>query len=331
MSSTTESRPAPGALRTALNPDRRKIIYGFVAAICLFILGDILKPGFASSSGIQQILQISSFVGIVAAGQTFVILVGGIDLSVPWVLNAAAIILVAQANGSNGGLAVAIVLALLFGLACGIVNGLGIVLLGVPAVVMTLGMNGIIEGLSLGVTHGLTCGGCTKPAPTSLVNLMSGKTLGIDTSLLIWLVIIVVVTFVLSFTTFGRRIYAVGNSQRVSRLAGVNVKLVTVALYALSGLFAAIAGIALCGFGGGATIGMGDPYLFQSIAAVVIGGTYILGGRGSYLGTVAGAIVLTTLVSVLLAQNAPDYARDIVYGVVILAILLLYGRQKGEA
>jgi ribose transport system permease protein len=109
------------------------------------------------------------------------------------------------------------------------------------------------------------------------------------------------------------------------------VKLVTVALYALSGLFAAMAGIALCGFGGGATIGMGDPYLFQSIAAVVIGGTYILGGRGSYLGTVAGAIVLTALVSVLLAQNAPDYARDIVYGVVILAILLLYGRQKGEA
>jgi ribose transport system permease protein len=331
MSSTAESPRAPGALRTALNPDRRKIVYGFAAAIALFVIGDILTPGFASASGIQQILQVSSFVGLVAAGQTFVILIGGIDLSVPWVLNAAAIVMVAVANGSDGKLAIGIVVALAFGVLCGVVNGLGISLLGVPAVVMTLGMNGIIQGLSLGVTHGLSCCGCTKPPPTALITAMTGKTLGIDTSLLIWVVVIVIVSLTLSFTTFGRRVYAVGNSERVSHLAGVNVKLVTIALYALSGLFAAIAGVALAGFGGGATIGMGDPYLFQSIAAVVIGGTYILGGRGHYLGTVAGAIVLTALVSVLLAQNAPDYARDIVYGVVILVILLVYGRQRGEA
>ncbi len=330
MSSTTQSPPTPGALRTALNPDRRKIIYGFAAAIALFVIGDILTPGFASASGIQQILQVSSFVGLVAAGQTFVILIGGIDLSVPWVLNGAAILMVAVANGSDSRLAIGIVAALAFGVVCGVVNGMGIALVGVPAVVMTLGMNGIIQGLGLGVTHGLTCGGCTKPPPTALINAMTGKTLGIDTSLLIWLVVIVIVSITLSFTTFGRRVYAVGNSERVSRLAGVNVKLVTIALYALSGLFAAIAGVALAGFAGGATIGMGDPFLFQSIAAVVIGGTYILGGRGHYLGTVAGAIVLTTLVSVLLAQNAPDYARDIVYGVVILAILLVYGRQRAE-
>lgn len=331
MSTTSESRPGPGALRTALNADRRKIIYGFIAAIALFVIGEIVKPGFASASGIQQILQISSFVGLVAAGQTFVILIGGIDLSVPWVLNAAAIVLVSQSAGSNGKLAIGIVLALALGLACGIVNGLGIALLGIPAVVMTLGMNGIVEGLALGVTHGLSCGGCLKPAPTALSNAMTGKTLGIDTSLLIWLGVIIVVTFVLSFTTFGRRTYAVGNSVRVSYLAGVNVKAVTIALYAISGLFAAAAGVALAGFGGSATLGMGDPFLFQSIAAAVIGGTYILGGRGHYLGTVAGAIVLTTLLSVLLAKSAPDYARDIVYGVVILAILLLYGRQRSEA
>ena len=269
--------------------------------------------------------------GLVAAGQTFVILVGGIDLSVPWVLNAAAIVMIAQASGSNGQLWLGIVVALAIGLAFGVVNGLGIALLGVPAVVMTLGMNGIAQGLSLGVTHGLTCSGCTKPPPMTLVNLMTGKTGGIYTSLLIWLAVIALVTFVLSFTTFGRRVYAVGNSQRVSHLAGVNVKVVTVALYGLSGVFAAMAGVALAGFGGGATVGMGDPYLFQSIAAVVIGGTYILGGRGHYLGTVAGAIVLTTLVSVLLATNAPNYARDIVYGVVILVILLLYGRGRSEA
>ena len=330
MSSTTQTPPAPSQLRTALNPDRRRIIYGFVAAIAVIVIGDIVKPGFASASGIQQILEVSSFVGIVAAGQTFVILIGGIDLSVPWVLNGAAILMVAVANGSDSRLAIGIAAGVAFGVCCGLVNGAGIALLGVPPVVMTLGMNGIIQGLALGVTHGLTCGGCTKPPPTALINTMTGKTLGIDTSLLIWVVVIVIVSFTLAFTTFGRRVYAVGNSARVSHLAGVNVKFVTIALYVLSGLFAAIAGIALAGFGGGATIGMGDPYLFQSIAAVVIGGTYILGGRGNYLGTVAGAIVLTALVSVLLASNAPNYARDIVYGVVILVILLVYGRQRAE-
>ncbi|MGH7212085.1 MAG: ABC transporter permease, partial [Acetobacteraceae bacterium] len=122
----------------------------------------------------------------------------------------------------------------------------------------------------------------------------------------------------------------VGNSARVSYLAGLPVGIVTVSLYALSGVFAALAGIMLAGFGGQASLGMGDPYLFQSIAAVVIGGVYILGGRGSYVGAVAGSIVLVTLVSVLLAMNMPDYGRSIVYGVIILGLLLLYGREEEE-
>jgi ribose transport system permease protein len=313
-----------------LTPDRRKVLYGFAAAVALFIIGEIVKPGFASLTGIQEVLQIASFVGLVAAGQTFVILVGGIDLSVPWVLNTAAIVLVFVAQGGNGRVLPAVLLALAFGLVCGTVNGVGIAVLGIPAVVMTLGMNGIVQGLALGATHGLTCRGCVSPAPTTLQNLVNGHVLGINASLLVWLAVILIVTFALSYTTFGRRVYAVGNSERASYLAGVNTRLVTVALYALSGLFAALAGIALTGFGGSATLGMGDPYLFQSIAAVVIGGTYILGGRGHYTGTVAGAIVLTALISVLLAKNAPDYARDIVYGVVILVILLFYGRQSEE-
>jgi ribose transport system permease protein len=314
-----------------LTPDRRKILYGFGAAVALFVIGQLLKPGFASATGIQEVLQIASFVGLVAAGQTFVILVGGIDLSVPWVLNSAAILLVSVAQGSDGKVLPAVLAALALGLVVGLVNGVGVAVLGVPAVVMTLGMNGIVQGLALGATHGLTCRGCVTPAPKALQDAINGHVLGIDASLIVWLVVIALVGCVLSFTTFGRRVYAVGNSARVSYLAGINVRLMTVALYGLSGLFAALAGIALTGFGGSATLGMGDPYLFQSIAAVVIGGTYILGGRGHYLGTVAGAIVLTALISVLLAKNAPDYARDIVYGVVILVILLFYGRQREEA
>src|SRR6185437_6695352 len=115
-----------------------------------------------------------------------------------------------------------------------------------------------------------------------------------------------------------------------SYLAGVSVTATTIALYTLSGLFSALSGIMLVGFGGQASLGMGDPYLFQSIAAVVIGGVYVLGGRGHYLGTAAGAVTLVALVSVLLAMNMPDYGRNIIYGIVILVLLLLYGREEKE-
>ena len=146
--------------------------------------------------------------------------------------------------------------------------------------------------------------------------------------LYLWLAVILLVSFVLSFTVFGRTTYAVGTNARASYLAGLNVSAVTVTLYALSGLFSALAGIMLVGFGGQASLGMGDPYLFQSIAAVVIGGVYILGGRGHYLGTAAGAVTLVTLVSVLLTMNMPEYGRSITYGVIILLLLLLYGREE---
>ncbi len=112
--------------------------------------------------------------------------------------------------------------------------------------------------------------------------------------------------------------------------SGINVRLITVVLYMLSGLFAALAGITLAAYGGQASLGMGDPYLFQSIAAVVIGGVSILGGRGHYLGTAAGSITLVALVSLLLAENMPDWGRDVFYGCAILGILLLYGREKRE-
>jgi ribose transport system permease protein len=159
-------------------------------------------------------------------------------------------------------------------------------------------------------------------------DVVSTKLAGIPSGLFLWLGIALLITFVLSYTTFGRRVYAIGNNPDASYLAGVNVKLVTVVLYMLSGMFAALAGITLAAYGGQASLGMGDPYLFQSIAAVVIGGVSILGGRGNYLGSVAGSITLVALVSLLLAESMPDWGRQVVYGGAILVILLLYGREK---
>ena len=317
-------------LRT-LTPDRRRTAYAFGVAILLFAVGAIVQPGFAEWSSIQAVLTVASFVGFVAAGQMFVVLIAGIDLSVPWVLNASAILLVTSSLGQDDRTLWAVTLALGLGLGVGLINGLGISLLSVPAVVMTLGMNGIMEGLTLGLSNGFTCDACSSSAPPAVRGAVVSRLFGITADLYLWVGIILLVSFVLSFTTFGRRIYAVGNNLRASYLAGINVRATTVILYMLSGMFAAFTGIALVGYGGSPSLGIGDPYLFQSIAAVVIGGVYITGGRGHYLGVAAGSISLAVLISVLQAMNMPEYGRSIVYGVVVLLVLLLYGRERREA
>jgi ribose transport system permease protein len=299
--------------------------------VLVFAIGAALHPGFASAGSIKAILLTASFVGFVAAGQTFVVLVGGIDLSVPWVLNGAAILLVTTSLGKDSRTWWSVLVTLGMGLAVGLCNGVAVAFLAVPAVVITLAMNGVAQGLTLGLSKGLTCQSCASYAPSAVRNVVSSKIVGIPAGLFLWLGIALLITFVLSYTTFGRRVYAIGNNAHASYLAGVNVRLVTVVLYMLSGMFAALAGITLAAYGGQASLGMGDPYLFQSIAAVVIGGVSILGGRGNYLGTVAGSVTLVALVSLLLAESMPDWGRQVVYGVAILVILLLYGREKRAA
>ena len=160
----------------------------------------------------------------------------------------------------------------------------------VPAVVITLAMNGVAQGLTLGLSKGLTCSSCASYTPKVVTDAVTSKAFGVPSGLFLWLGVVLLITFLLSYTTFGRRVYSIGNNPQASFLAGINVRLITVVLYMLSGLFAALAGITLAAYGGQASLGMGDPYLFQSIAAVVIGGVSILGGRGHYLGTAAGSI-----------------------------------------
>ncbi|HSU07174.1 MAG TPA: ABC transporter permease [Acetobacteraceae bacterium] len=313
-----------------IDRDQRRVLYAAAAAVLLFVAGELVRPGFASGQGIESVLVVASFVGFVAAGQMFVVLIGGIDLSVPWVLNAAAIVMVTTTGGADSRLVLGLAATLGMGALVGLISGIGVAAFGVPAVVMTLAMNGIMEGLTLGLSSGLTCHSCASYAPPLIQAAVHGHLLGVPAVLYVWLLVLLVVSFALSFTVFGRATYAVGNSARVSYLAGIRVSVVTVSLYALSGVFSALAGIMLVGFGGQAALGMGDPYLFQSIAAVVIGGVYILGGRGTYVGVVAGSVTLVALVSVLLALNMPDYGRSIVYGVIILGLLLAYGREEEE-
>ena len=324
--------PLPRRLRQ-VTATQRAVALAYLADIALFLIGGIHSPSFLSFSNITSLLLLSSFVGIAAAGQTFVILIGGIDLSIPWTLNAMAVMLTTLSLGQDSRAWWVVPAILLAGLGIGIVNAFGIVYFEVPAVVMTLGMNGVLQGATLGLTGGFTCSQCNSYTPSSVQIAFTTQWIpSVPNGLIVWLAIIVAVGVILAMTTLGRRIYALGNNLTAAYLAGVNTNRVTIMVYAAGGLFSAIAGMALAAFGQQATLGMGDPYLFQSISAVVIGGASILGGRGVYWGTVAGAIFVTVLPAILQQYQPPnpDAVRSIASGIVILVALLLYGRQPRE-
>jgi ribose transport system permease protein len=304
----------------------RSILFAYAGALLLFVATSAFSTGFASANHIRILLIQASFIGIVALGQSFVILGGGIDLSIPWTLNGAAILLTLFANGKDGPLVWAIPLVLAMGAGVGLINGLGISLLGVSPIIMTLGMNVILSGALLLYTNGSPTAG----APPAIVSLATGRVGPIPADTILWVALAAIATLVLTWTSFGRHLYALGTNRTVAQFSGIAVTRATVVTYVVCGMTAALAGTVLTGYVGQAYLGMGDPYLFSSVAAVAIGGASILGGSGHYLGTVAGALILTVLAGLLPILNLDPAALQIIYGVVILvtvAAATLPGRQ----
>jgi len=305
-------------MRFLRSPSPVLLAYG--AALLLFVLVSLYSPGFAQPSNIATLVTLASFIGIVAIGQTVVIVGGGIDLSVPWILNSSAILVTALAQGQNWPLIWIVPLILLLGCTIGVINGIGVALLRVPPIVMTMSVNVIAQGLLLIVTRGFP----PPLAPPALTFAAAGRILQyVPVIFLVWVALAAIVVFVERRTSFSRHLYALGSSRAVATLSGVPVTRTIITTYAISGLTAALAGILLTGYSRQAYLGMGDPYLFTSIAAVAIGGASILGGGGSYLGTIAGALVLTILNGVLPIFRLEAGALRIIYGVVILLAVLM--------
>jgi ribose transport system permease protein len=296
-------------------------------AIGLFLLGGILRPGFVSYNQAINIVRLAAFLGIIAAGQTLVILSGnaGIDLSVGAVVTLGAILVFRYVDGQNSRVIPALGVALAVGSGIGFVNGLGITFLGIPPLVMTLGMAGVVQGLILVVTQGQMMG---DPAPIMSRLISEPLIFDIPGVVIIWLVLGGLMWLLLHRTRYGKQLFAVGVNRKTSRFSGVRVPLMVLATYTLSGLLAALGGFMVLGFTGSVFLNLGDRYLFPSIAAVVIGGTVLAGGSGSYYGTMSGALVLTLITSLLTAVQLPEAARLIVLGAILLVLLTIYGRQR---
>ena len=300
------------------------------AALCtlaLLLVGSLYSSNFLSVDYLLLQLQIASFLGIIATGAMLVILLGGIDLSVPWVVTVGGVMSAAAAGwwGATG-----TAIAIPFGIACGavfgFVNGVGVAYLRVPSMIFTLGINAVAQGLIVVQTGGFAPQ--DRATPTMHLIATGRSLLGLPNALLVWLAVGAATMFVLHRTALGRSIYAVGNRERAAYLSGIDTRRVTLLVFVLAGACSAAAGVLLTGYSTKAYQAMGDAYLLPAIAAVVLGGTHILGGRGSYLGTVVGVVLITLLQSILSVMQIPEMGRQVTYGVVIVVMLLVYGRGR---
>ena len=325
MSDATAPRPAirlPAFLRR-LDP---AVATAFGCIVLLLLLGSLYSRSFLSPEYLLQQLKVASFLGVIATGMMLVILLGQIDLSVPWVVTTGAMMACAAAGHGALGLWISIPFGILCGVAIGVVNGVGVAYLRIPSMIITLATNAVAQGLMVVYTGGFSP---QDEASRAMRYIATGSAIpGVPNAVLVWAIIGAIAVWLLARTTFGRAIYAIGNRERAAYLSGINTRRVTLLAFALSGGLSAFGGVLLAGYASKAAQSMGDAYLLPSIAAVVLGGTHILGGRGSYLGTIAGVILITLLQSILSVMQITEAGRQLIYGAVIILMLLLYGREK---
>lgn len=327
MSSTIKERIAdrlPAFLRRA-DP---AVVTAFGCIVALLLVGSLYSSSFLSPEYLLQQLKVASFLGVIATGMMLVILLGQIDLSVPWAVATGAMMGCAAAAFGPAGVALAIPFGVLCGVLIGLVNGIGVAYLRIPSMIITLATNAVAQGLMVVYTGGFSP---QDSATAAMRYLATGFLIpGVPNAVVIWALIGAAMVFVLTRTGFGRAVYGIGNRERAAYLSGIDTRRVVMIAFAVSGGLSAFGGVLLAGYASKAAQSMGDAYLLPSIAAVVLGGTSILGGRGSYLGTVAGVILITLLQSILSVLQMPEAGRQIIYGVVIVVMLLLYGRAPAS-
>ncbi len=319
----------PAVRLSWLNRNKDRLRFILPAYVCLLVV--LLATGLVYGSTVlhwsyyNSLVVLGSFLAILALGQGTVILTGGLDLSVPWTIAFCGIVAAGLIRGSNEATLWAVPIVLLLGLLIGTLNGIGIVFLGLPAIVMTLAANGILQGLALVYSNG-TPDGFASPG---LRWFMTGRIAGVAPVVVFIVLFVIGSVVLLGGTAFGRRVYAIGNSMRVALLSGVGVGRTLVRVYALSGLCSGLVGVLLTGFSGQASLGMGDEYLLPSIAVVVVGGALITGGRGHYIGMLGGVLLLTALQTLLDGTTLPHAVRDIIFGLVVLSSVLALRERMG--
>ena len=295
----------------------------FGILLALFLVTSLIDPYFFSIPSIGTTLLLAAPLGLLAAGQTICMLTGGIDLSLAMIAAGAAFIVSVK---SSDGLMIALFWAFLYCFVIGSINGLAIGLFGMNPLIMTLGMNAVLIGVfAVGVTTFL------KGSSTVTDILVTASTAiflfdPISWPVIIWAVIGGLFLFMLTRTGLGRLIYAIGDNAQAARLAGVKVWQVQWATYVICAILGGLGGIMLGGQSGAVAISLANSFLLPSVAAVVIGGTSIMGGIGSYTGTIMGTLILTVLSYLLATINSSEAVKQMIYGAIVLALAWTYSK-----
>lgn len=305
--------------RKSARVSREALNIGGVFLLCIIALfvARWVNPNASGSQQLETVLILGAFLIVVAFGQGLVVLIGGLDLSIPSVITLGGILTTAWVGADGEEWKLLIVLGICA--AVGALNGLGVAVFRVPAFIMTLAMGIIVYSLSLGATGGAPSG----TSPDHLTWLMTARTFGVPVIIIFTLFGAAIAYILQARTRFGTRLYALGSNPVAARFAGLHTVRLTVMTYALCALLAGITGMLLVGYSNGATLRMGEPFLLPSVAAVVIGGSAISGGRGSFLGTLAGALLLTVLDMIISSLGFSQGWRTIISGAIILFAILL--------
>jgi len=292
----------------------------FLILILVLLGAAIISPTFFKLTNILNVLRQAAALGILAIGQTIVVISGGIDLSVAAVMQIAGVTLAEITKGQDALVPLAIPLCLMMGLAIGSINGFLIGMRRMQPFIATLFVGTLVTGLRLLVTRA-TPSGVLPPA----IRVFGRGGIGpIPGAVVLLILLAITISFVLNKTTLGRRFYAVGSNAKAAEMSGVRVEFVTLGAFMLSGLLAAIAGIVLVGYLGYADQAIGQGYELDSIAAVVVGGASLSGGKGRISGTIAGVLLVTALLNIMLLLNLPVQYQFVVRGAVILIGVALY-------
>jgi ribose/xylose/arabinose/galactoside ABC-type transport system permease subunit len=299
----------------------------WIAVVLLYVLSGLVSPAMYQSSQVMNILQVAAFLGVIALGQTVVLLVGGIDLSQAGMVTLVNIVSTSLMLGHPENIALAVVACLVLALVVGLLNGLLVIVIGITPLVATLGMNSILFGSALVYTGGAPRG----DAAAAFEVIGTGSILGIPAPALVWAALAAALLILTRMTVFGRWLYATGANRQAAALMGVPVERVTVAAYVLSALMATLGALLLTAYIGSPSLGIGNQFMLTSVAAVVVGGTALTGGIGGVLATVGGAIFITELSSFTNIVRVSSGTQFVIQGGIIVLSVLVYRRLSGAS
>lgn len=296
-----------------------------ILALLLFAITVIINPKGFNSVAIGSIILMTVLLAISASGQTMVLIAGGVDFGVGSVMSAAAILTTYSMNGENGHFLRVFVLAMLMGIAIGLVNGFCVVKIGLPPMIVTMAISNIVTRLQYVFTAG-TPSGYASPLFIKSVTARIG---GLIPFIVFYAMIIFpLVLFILNRSRFGKAMYLVGNNKVAARLNGIAVNRVIVLTYVFSALLSAFAGMLGAAYMNSAKCQIFDDYAYTSLVAVIVGGASFNGGIGTFAGTISGALLMTVLSNALTTLGLSQPIRNILNGIIIVLLLILYNRSK---